>query len=562
MERVTTRNENYFGRYLAQFLASVAGFSGEGKTDFEAIVRALVRAQEEGHSCLLLTAEQQEKLQGLSIEKICSAGERETPLVLVENRLYLQRYHAYEKRLAVQLKQLAARPCEQGCDTADFLDQLFREAGKGDLQRRAAELAQKSHLTIISGGPGTGKTTTVVKVLAALLHKYGATLQIALAAPTGKAAMRLSESVEKSIARFESQSRGGELLETIPKSASTLHRLLGVQQNSPQFVHNRENPLPYDVVVVDEASMVDLALMSKLVDAVKPGVHLILLGDKDQLASVESGSVLVDVVAALPGNAIELKKSYRFDSNIKKLAAAVNGGEYKKAWDVLTDSEHSNINLLPEGVDYIVERYSVYMERVRQFEQAGVYDDENIRELFNQFHSFQVLCVTNYGRNGIYNVNSIIERRLKNCGFPDCRTGQWYSGRPVMITSNEYNLGLYNGDVGICLLAGNTGGTKELKVWFERGDSFVALSPGRLPARQTVFAMTIHKSQGSEFADVLVMLPEDENQILCRELLYTGITRAKENVVITGSRDIWYHAVQQKVSRNSGLKAFLLQPLS
>ncbi|PID72953.1 MAG: exodeoxyribonuclease V subunit alpha, partial [Desulfobacterales bacterium] len=318
----------------------------------------------------------------------------------------------------------------------------------------------------------------------------------------------------------------------------------------------------YDVVVVDEASMVDLALMSKLVDAVKPGVHLILLGDKDQLASVESGSVLVDVVAALPGNAIELKKSYRFDSNIKKLAAAVNGGEYKKAWDVLTDSEHSNINLLPEGVDYIVERYSAYMERVRQFEQAGVYDDENIRELFNQFHSFQVLCVTNYGRNGIYNVSSIIERRLKNCGFPDCRTGQWYSGRPVMITSNEYNLGLYNGDVGICLLAGNTGGTKELKVWFERGDSFVALSPGRLPARQTVFAMTIHKSQGSEFADVLVMLPEDENQILCRELLYTGITRAKENVVITGSRDIWYHAVQQKVSRNSGLKAFLLQPLS
>jgi exodeoxyribonuclease V alpha subunit len=528
--------------HFANFLAGRCGLQSEDRVRFQELVEKLSLAMDSGHSCLQLEPADADLL--LQSPLVSIAGK--TPLVLFHGRLYLHRYYQYESRLAAQLHGFADKEHIYP-DMQLMLDSAFgADADETNWQKKAAETALKKSLAIISGGPGTGKTTTVVKILGLLLQAEGCDLQIALAAPTGKAAMRLQESIGNSVKGLNFPD---EILENIPLGASTLHRLLGVRRNSPQFRHNSENPLPWDVVVVDEASMVDLAMMSKVVDSLRPDARLILLGDKDQLASVESGAVLFDCIRSLPQNTVELKKSYRFDTGIKTLATAINTGDGKGAWEVLAGEEFDNVSVLRNSYfSYIGEMYSAYMDVIYRVAQP------DLQEVFNAFGRFQVLCATRHGNRGVQRLNAVVESYLKRKGY-SVVSDPWYAGRPVLITANDYSLDLFNGDIGICLPDPSDG---RMKVWFERGDgSFKSCLPYRIPRCETVYAMTIHKSQGSEFSEVVVILPEDESRLLNRQLVYTAVTRAKEFVHVVASKKILVYALQSDYPRYSGLSQML-----
>ena len=291
--------------------------------------------------------------------------------------------------------------------------------------------------------------------------------------------------------------------------------------------------------------MVDLAMMSKLIDALAPGSRLLLLGDKDQLASVESGAVLTDLIKSLPANTVELQKTYRFNDTIKKLAARINSGDSGEAWALLMDSTAENISVLQTDViEYISHKYAQFMAEVYRSPQPEV------RLLFQAFNRFQVLCGLHYGNRGVEGINRRVEMSLSRRGFT-CPADSWYPGRPVLITRNDYNLDLFNGDIGICLSDPADGSSK---VWFEGSDGCLkSHSPYRLPLCETVFAMTIHKSQGSEFEEVLVILPEEESRILSRELLYTAVTRAKKTVTLVAEQQVFNHALSRTIERCSGL---------
>lgn len=532
--------------YFSRFLAERSGLSGGEKERFRQLVRKLTSAHEAGHSCLTVSETDSRFLETLHL--VSDGGQ--TPLVLHNSKLYLHRYFHYETRLAEQIRTIAAVSFPaKGHEK--LLGAVFDEDEPGfpgrNRQKAAAGIALQKALTIICGGPGTGKTTTVVNILALLLMATDHKLDVALAAPTGKAAMRLSQSIGGSLDRLP---LAEDVKAAIPTQAKTLHRLLGFIRHSPQFRHNRQRPMGWDIVVVDEASMVDLAMMSKLVDALKPGARLLLLGDKDQLASVESGAVLGDFIQSLPDNTIELKTTYRFDDTIKFLAERVNAGDSDGAWTCLSDAKMPNVMFLQEElIDAIGLQYAGYMAAVYRYPQTSV------REIFAAFNRFQVLCAIHYGHRGVAGINRGVETFLARRGF-DCRPDSWYPGRPVLITRNEYSLDLFNGDIGICLpdLADGLS-----KVWFEQSDGGLrSYSPYRLPNCETVFAMTIHKSQGSEFDEVVVVLPEEDNRILSRELLYTAFTRARKMVKLVAERQVFARALSRKIERCSGL-ADLLQ---
>lgn len=532
--------------HFARFLADRSHLSGAEKDRFKQLVRALTASYEAGHSCLPVSESEQ-----LWLEKIHLVSDGgPTPLILNNGRLYLHRYYRYETRLARQISGMATVNFPLARKES-LLDICFTDSGPGtDWQKEAAKVALHNALTIICGGPGTGKTTTVVKILTLLLLATDHKIDIALAAPTGKAAMRLSESIVASLDRMDLLNEINEIKATIPTQAKTIHRLLGYRHHSPQFKHNQHNPMAWDVVVVDEASMVDLAMMSKLVDALKPGARLLLLGDKDQLASVESGAVLGDFIQQLPNNTVELQKTYRFDKNIKQLAESINEGDDEKAWALLTDKNIENVmHLQLDMVQYITGQYAGFMEKVCSSPEPDV------REIFTAFNRFQVLCGVHYGNRGVEGINRRVEMSLARQGFL-CRSDCWYPGRPVLITRNDYSLDLFNGDIGICLPSPIDGSAR---VWFDSSDGRLRnYSPYRLPPCETVFAMTIHKSQGSEFDEVVVVLPEEDNRILSRELIYTAVTRAKKSVKLVAEQQVFKQALSRKIERFSGL-AHLLQ---
>ncbi len=541
-------NSSSLDRYFAEFLATRSGLSGAAKERFQELVARVSGALEEGHSCLPVS---EGDARFLSASPLVSDG-GQTPLVIHNHRLYLHRYFHYETRLAEQIRSMAAITLALDVDE-QLIDTYFDDSGPAtDWQKEAAKVALCRALTIICGGPGTGKTTTVVKLLALLLQAAEGKrdLTVALAAPTGKAAMRLSEAVGRSLTYLQLPPK---VKNALPTAASTLHRLLGVRRGSPQFRHNRDNPLAWDIVVVDEASMVDLAMMSKLVDAIKPGARLILLGDKDQLASVESGAVLGDCIRSLPQNTVELQKTYRFEAGIKQLAEAINGADSATAWGLLQESPVTNVSVLTEElVGFISRRYIPFITMTHQ---TGTAD---LQRLFAQFNSFRVLCALHYGNRGVDPINRQVELALMQRGFP-CRPDAWYPGRPVLITKNDYSLDLYNGDIGICLAEPEKG---ELLVWFERaGGGWRNYPPSRLPGCKTVFAMTIHKCQGSEFDEVLVVLPEEDNRILSRQLVYTAITRAKRAVRLVAEEDILRLALSRNIERTSGLADLLTETI-
>ncbi len=538
--------ENLLGKHLSQMLADRSNLPLDEKNQFRNLIREMLDALAAGHSCYPLA---KNELALARKSSLVSEGKM-TPLIIHHENLYLHRYYNYENRLAAQVGMRVGSGHDI-LNSEELLTPLFPTINNEiDLQKAAAKLALEKRLAIISGGPGTGKTSTVGRIIGLLLNSFGADTKIALAAPTGKAAIRLQQSITTTISTLPF---ADEIKKNIPSQAQTIHRLLGVRRNSPQFYHSSENPMVWDVVVVDEASMVDLALMSKLFDALKPTAKLVLLGDKDQLASVESGAVLADLIATLPDNTIILEKSYRFDTAIKKLANAVKENRSEQAWQLLTTTEIKHLGVLQGDTEHpeLWQGYAGYHEFIKQ----GEFDD--VKHVFDLFNSFQILCATRRGRRGADNINRVVESQLL---ADSAANDDWYPGKPVLITRNDYNLGLFNGDVGICLPDNDDG---LMKVWFETEDGSIRpYSPYRLPQHQTAYAMTIHKSQGSEFGKVAIILPQEDNPILSRELLYTAVTRARKQLWLLAEQEIFNLALARKTVRYSGLAQMIrdLQP--
>ncbi|WP_278648787.1 AAA family ATPase [Burkholderia lata] len=688
---------------------------------------ATSRATAGGHVCVALGALAQryeapldEVRSALAASGVVAFGTLargdERPLIVDRHdHLYLSRYFDYERRLADALvAQAGVAAPDEGLAPDRLRDSLARyfgpATGEVDWQRVAAIVALTGRVTIVSGGPGTGKTTTVVGVLACLLDMHPG-LRVALAAPTGKAAQRMQEALH---------ARAGdlppELAARLPDTSYTLHRLLG-GGGAAGFRHHRDNPLPYDLIVVDEASMIDVALAAHLLDALAPGARLVLLGDKDQLAAVEAGAVFAELsarpaftaaartriaqalgideaafVAALPvqdeavpavqpvsavarapappsasaaaatripasrrkvderqaslfddepqddevsptdfaplpasgsvltetgepGEAGEapawievdelawldavelppfdagdaalasvtsippgesasasaapapladcvvwLERNYRFglDSPIGRLSLAIRSGDVQAALDALPvdDSAAASFHddagesLAASTVERLARRFGAYLDALRDTLAAPVPDP---LPLFDALNRFRILCATRSGLRGAEHVNALVAAHVRHAARVPLAVGaHWFTGRPIMVTRNDYALGLFNGDIGIALPDAHG----VLRVWFRRADGTArAVSPAALPPHETAFALTVHKSQGSEFDEAALVLPASFGRVLTRELVYTAVTRARTRVQVIGPRRVLAQAVATRTQRDSGLAA-------
>ena len=520
-----------------------------------------------------------------------AAGGR--PLWLAGTRLYLDRYWRDESRVATALRARGEQEAP-GVDTDVLgrgLDRLFSGA-EPDYQRLAGASAVLRRFSVVAGGPGTGKTTTVARILA-LLHEQAEAAGtspplVALAAPTGKAAARLVEAVHEEAARLPVSS--GVRAHLLAMEASTLHRLLGWRPgNRSRFRHDRSNRLPHEVVVVDEMSMVSLSLMAKLVEAVRSDARLVLVGDPEQLASVEAGAVLGDIVgpaadrllmrpparealAATTGHEVAageapagsatgdgivvLRHVHRFGGAIAALAEAVRRGDADAALQVL-GSGTDDVHWLPIDVAQAPAAGALQPlhaaavdagRRVTEAARAG-----HARAAIEALAGFRLLCAH---RRGPYGVSTWMDRvetwlAVDIDGF--ATEGTWYVGRPLLVTENDYGLRLYNGDTGVVVAKG----PDRVAAVFERRGDLIELGPTRLAAVDTVYAMTVHKSQGSQFDTVAVLLPDPDSPILTRELLYTAVTRARRRLIVAGTAEAVRTAVGRPIARASGLRSRL-----
>ncbi|MFP8965234.1 exodeoxyribonuclease V subunit alpha [Pokkaliibacter sp. CJK22405] len=571
------------------------------------------------------------------------AAEDTQPLVLTGQRLYLRRYWQYEQTVQQQVvARLADKPALEPSQLTrlhHLLDQLFPDTGcDTDWQKMACAMAAARPFTLITGGPGTGKTTTVVKLLVALqamaLESDGRALRIRLAAPTGKAAARLTESISGALTRLNASSLPDGVLDSLTSEASTLHRLLGSRPDSRHFIHHVGRRLGLDLLVVDEASMVDLEMMAALLAAMPDHGRLILLGDKDQLASVEAGAVLgelcryaeqgrytpetAQLLEQLTGQAIPteyqsaegdvldqsvvmLRQSHRFhaDSGIGQLAKAVNQSDTRTAarlwskgftdlsrWPVSAEEDSAFAALVidgaPQGFPAQEQQpvgYRYYLQQLKALRPADSATQAEVdhwaQQVLAAHGSFQVLSTVRQGNWGVEGLNLRIAKVLQRRGLISGAINgtlsgangktSWYEGRPVMVVRNDYSLGLMNGDIGITFSVPDGQGGFSLKVAFpdtsaKSGTGEHAIRwvlPSRLNQVDTVFAMTVHKSQGSEFSHTALVLPDHLSQGLTRELIYTGITRAKRWFTLAPSGGDWVftEAIKRRVLRASGLRS-------
>lgn len=513
------------------------------------------------------------------------------PFIINNNKIYLQRYFYYETLILNRIQQFVTDEAANYQErikllkeSRDFIARLFEPKNKvqnpghnTDWQLVAALIGVLNNFSIITGGPGTGKTTTVAKILA-ILFKTNPTLKVALAAPTGKAAARMAESLKK--AELPVDDTVVEKFQAL--EPSTIHRLLKTNFGTHHFKHNKDNPLNIDVVIIDESSMIDVALFSKLLDAIGPSTRLLLLGDKDQLASVEAGSLFGDLCVAqvalnlftkekatffnsfitdplkkietvnviasnthpLFQHIIELKYSHRFNSNegIGKLSKAIIQNDVQALESFF---ETYNDEMVTIDTDYKDTVFNEFIAGYRLF-----IDEKDIKEALKKLNNLRVLCAVKEGAHGLYATNKRIEDWLQKEKLIN-RSGEFYENRPIMVTSNNYELGLFNGDIGIIRKNG-----KDIPMaCFENSEGEIErVLPGYITQAETVYAMTIHKSQGSEFDNVLVILPENVDiQILTRELLYTGVTRAKKHVTVQGKKEVILNTAAAQVTRASGI---------
>jgi len=497
---------------------------------------------------------------------------KEQLLVLDNSNLYLRRYFLLERELSDALSVFNQIDSNVDVNKAkSIIDSLFvSQEDEIDWQKVAVANTLNKQLSIIAGGPGTGKTYTVTKLLAALLMLANdSALHIKLVAPTGKAAQRLAESIGAAVQGFKGQIEES-ILEQIPTDAQTIHRLLGVIPNQVNFKHHQDNKLHVDVVIVDEVSMVDLPLMTRLFRALPEHCKVIMLGDADQLPSVAAGGVLADLAPrphrgytkenhsflettlsqVLPldngvyDHLVFLNKSRRFDGSggIGNLAKQVIDGDAQASWHLVAESERLDpSNQIAYQAGDINEWLPDYVARFYK----SIQEASTVESAFEKLSHFRILCAMRSGRTGVEAINAQVQQLLG----VDLRK-PLYHGKPIMILNNDYNVGLYNGDIGIIWQE-----NEQLVAYFIQQDGELKrVLPAKLPSYEAVYAMTIHKTQGSEFSHVLMLLPEQSNnQLLSRELLYTGITRAKKNITVASEMDVWLQGVTRKVERYSGL---------
>ncbi|MBN2041827.1 MAG: exodeoxyribonuclease V subunit alpha [Spirochaetes bacterium] len=509
------------------------------------------------------------------------------PLILDESgRLYLYKYWQYEQKLAENIKKRLYNDFS-GIDLNVLHDSLFRlfDSDKDTDQRNASIVALLRKFCVISGGPGTGKTSTVIKILIMLIEQAGIRkehLRIAIAAPTGKAAARINESIKEAVNLLNYDQH---ILKYIPGESFTIHRLLRFIPGSPYFFYNNKNPLPYDVIVVDESSMADLALISKLFDAVPQSSRIILLGDKDQLASVEAGAVLGDIcdlaksrkystefskilknisdgspdrisvsdicnktVPELSDSIALLNKNYRFKKNsgIKELSRLIKAGDADSVIEILKSNRFDDISF---SRNLPVDTFKSFVSGKIVSGYTKFLKSDNPGDAISEFRNFTVLCALRKGQYGVEQINRLAEESLKRKGLISAFS-QWYERRPVMIVRNDYNVKLYNGDIGIIFKDENSG----MYFYIKSGSTLRKIVPMKLPEHETVFSMTVHKSQGSEFNNVLLVLPENPLPLLTREMLYTAVTRARDSVEICGSEFVIRYMIENPTNRISGLR--------
>ena len=569
--------------------------------------------------------------------RLVDAPDQGQPMVLGGSAdaplLYLRRYAGYEQRVGQSLLQRASEPLAVSEAAArEWLDRFFEpnteEPNFIDWQKVACAVALRARLSVITGGPGTGKTYTAARLLALLLalHPDGSPLRVALAAPTGKAAARLKQSIDDALARLPVPGDAGlDLSALIARMgpARTLHSLLGARPNTRQFRHHAANPLDVDVLIVDEASMVHLEMMDALLQALPPDARLVLLGDKDQLASVEAGAVLGDLcqdaaagrysaataqfvqrvagqtlasefvlpdpAPVLAQQTVMLRQSRRFKGAIGQLALAVNRGDAAAARACLGGPNNADfvgtasgreglagdlsrsqtaptgplaalLALQPSSPQAVCAlalgaagrpSYANYLH-LKQTGPAGQGTEAHahwVSSVLKAFERFRILCAVHQGDWGTLALNAAVQKALADAGLLQVK-GEWYEGRPVMVTRNDAQLGVFNGDVGVVLP--NTEG--KLKVWFLDGEALRSVSVMRLAQVDTAFVMTVHKSQGSEFEHTALVLPPGGAEVLSRELVYTGITRAREQfTLVEAEAGLLEAAIDRPSVRASGL---------
>jgi exodeoxyribonuclease V alpha subunit len=590
--------EETFSALDLRFADLIGRLSAQRCLELDLAALLVSRQRTEGHICLPLreiagqplpavyrglecAPQADDWIRKLQATDVVGSPEEFKPLILDEQgRLYLRRYWEYEKRLADSIKsRLKTGPTVNLKLLREGLERLFPGKIETNWQKVAAFTAVMSKFCVITGGPGTGKTRTAAAILALLLEQAAAQrLRIALVAPSGKAAARLKESVQNAKRTLHCADKIKELM---PTDATTIHRLLGFIPDSPYFRHHADHPLIADVVIVDEASMVDLALMSKLFQATQQSARIILLGDKNQLTSVEAGYILGDICNTgaaiqlskefgklyrdstgeileakmrprenvIQDTIVELQRNYRFksDGGIFKLSRAINTGDVAAAFEVLRHQSHRDVAWRPSPTPRSLP--AAIREKVTEGYKGFLQTDQPA-EALAKFGEFQILCALRNGPYGVKELNRLVEQSLSEAGLLE-RHGQWYRGRPVMIARNDYNLKLFNGDIGLAL----PDASGELRVFFSSADGELRkFAPSRLPAHETVFAMTIHKSQGSEFGAVLLILPGEDSPILTRELIYTGLTRARDRVEIWSTEGVLRAALAKRASRTSGLR--------
>ncbi|MBU0480249.1 MAG: exodeoxyribonuclease V subunit alpha [Proteobacteria bacterium] len=591
-------NFNALDRYFGSLISRLAD-----KTDPEIRTAAelVSLATREGHGCIDLREWAGQQIRGAGGVDVClpdfdvwhekiansvvagSGTELVTPLVLENERLYLRRYWEYEEEIVSFLLQRGSRGDFGDGDGAphEILNRLFPdEGGEFRWHRLAALSALRRSVTCIIGGPGTGKTTAVAGIMALLVECSGdCGMRIALTAPTGKAVMRLQESIAKSLSLLDSPSH---FRSRIPVRATTIHRLLGVIRDAPNFRYHGDNRLPYDLVVVDEASMVDLPLMAKLVRALPEQCRLVLLGDRDQLSSVEPGAVFGDICCrsmmncfsrsfiseatilaktddldlsgqekgGLADSLVGLRRGFRFaaESGVGRLARAVNVGNGDEVLRLAHDEECPEIIWRectnPDQIE------SLLREILREI-WWNTSEQSLPGELLASLGKFQILCALRNGPFGVAGINAFVRKSVVG-NLTLSGKMNYHQAQPIMVSRNDYQLELFNGDTGV--VARDPGHHEHLRAFFRASEGVRSVSLLSLPPHESCYAMTVHKSQGSEFDRVILVMPDKKSPVLTRELVYTAVSRAREKIEIWGSEDVLRVALDAVTSRRGGLQ--------